>query len=694
MFIITVQNDFRNNGCFKRVNQNFGGIHNSTALQAPQSSPNDTLELFYVNDWHRKFSPLYALSKKIEEFDNEKTGADKLKIAAGDLVIGENQTINKFFFKFFGSNGKNNNKPACLGFDVMCLGNHEFDPGEDALAKELDGDTYPTYPFVATNLTIKNDSPLARHKDKKIVKSYIKEINGTKYGFVGLVPTTLNGGKYSATFFPGLYISDQRVDDNNNYIGHLDKDKMPCIYLKADIEEWFAKVDNLFKEPDMNERKAKLYKIFDNISKIYEKTKSNANFKEQNAVFKEIEQIAKQKKDILDKQTNHRGKKEQIELVVGLLRQKLKQLDKINQNKLMEADLKETAEVLDKEIKNLESQGINRIICVSHMGIDENDILAKKVSGIDIIVSGHKHDLFNRPKIKYHNRETSNGKVEEPTIIVQAGRNGENYGKLKVKFDEKGIIDKDSVSNEIDKNWLEDIYSEIKRFYDGIDNQIYGEEALQLGNLAKPYYPITNKIQENPAASLIADAVRFETNADAVMLINQYDYRTFGLDIGPITERDIEDLATYDDALYKVKLTGNQIKSILAWGIDSLGTNGYGKKKSGTVQVSGLKYTISPKEVSNVFITSGGIEKPIYNNRTYNVVISSYLPKRAVATEKKEIYDLIHLNNPEELPYRTKFAIVDYMFKNKDKFNQFTLEPSGRINVVDYKINGKSDCRD
>ncbi len=692
MFVSAVQNNFSNNRCYRSTNKSFGSIQNDTSSQVGQTNPNDTLEIFYVNDWHRKFSPLYALSKKIEEFDNEKTDADKLKIAAGDLVIGENQTINKFFFKFFGSKVKNNNNPPGLGFDVMCLGNHEFDPGEDTLAKELDDDTFPTYPFVATNLTIKNDSPLARHRDKKIVKSYIKEINGTKYGFVGLVPTTLNGGKYSATFFPGLYISDQRVDHNNNYIGHLDNDKMPCIYLKEDIVGLFAKIDSLFKETEMDERKEKLYKIFDNISKIHDKAKSNPNFKEQNAIFNEIEQLALQKKKILDNQTSHSGKKEQIELAAGLLRQKLKKLERINQNKLSEADLKETSEILEKEIKNLESKGINRIICVSHMGLDENDILAKKVAGIDIIVSGHKHDLFKRPKVKFHNRKTPNGKVEEPTIIVQAGRNGENYGKLKVKFDANGIIDKDSISNEIDKNWLEDIYSEIKKFYDGIDNQIYGEEVLVLGNLTKPYYPVMNKIEENPVVSFIADAVRFETNADAVMMINQYDYRTFGLDKGPVTERDIEDLATYDDKLYKVKLTGNQIKAILAWGLDSLGPIGYGKKKSGTVQVSGMKYTISPNEVSNVFITSGGIEKPLYNHQAYNVVIASYLPKRAAASDKKEIYDLIQSNNPEELPYKTKFAIADYMFRNKDKFSQFAFEPTGRINVVDYNINGKSDC--
>jgi len=650
---------------------------------------NDTLEVLYINDWHRKFSPLFSLSRKIDEFDNEKTAnTDKLKIAAGDLVVGENQTINKFFFKFFSNNGEKNNKPAGLGFDVMCLGNHEFDPGEEGLANELDDNTFPTYPFVATNLTIKDSSPLARYRDNKIVKSYIKEINGTPYGFVGLVPTTLNGGKYSATFFPGVFVADQRVDSKNQYI-FIDRDneKYPVIQLKKKINGIFNQITELYKTNNMDVRKSKLLAIFEKIKIIYKENKKNNGLIAQNESLKNIIEVFNEELPSLEKATNHTDKKEKIRRIVDLTVKELSLLEEENTQKMLEMSLNETIQILNKEVSNFEKDGINRIICISHMGPEENEIIARNVSGIDIIVSGHKHDLYNKPKIEYRKRKTTEGQIDEPTIIVQAGRNGEHIGKLKVKFDPKGVIDTGSIMNEVKDNWLESIFDEIKRFYDEIDIQLYGEKAIELGNLVKPYYPIMNKIQENPVLSFVADAMRFESKADAVLLLNQYDYRNIHLNKGIVTERDIEDLATYDDNICLVKLTGSDIEKILNCGVESL--NSYnGKQKTGTVQVSGLKYTISPQKVSDIYITSGVKEIPLEADKVYKVVTNPYFMKRANETENYDIYNLIKLSNLEKLPYRTKFAVVDYMYKNKDKFSEFTLEPTGRIKVVDYKFNG------
>ena len=78
-------------------------------------------------------------------------------------------------------------------------------------------------------------------------------------------------------------------------------------------------------------------------------------------------------------------------------------------------------------VKELKSVNCNVIICVSHSGVvkDKNgnwageDInLASKVSGIDLIISGHTHTLLSRP-------ETVNG-----VPVVQAGELGEFVGKI------------------------------------------------------------------------------------------------------------------------------------------------------------------------------------------------------------------------------------------------------------------------
>lgn len=81
----------------------------------------------------------------------------------------------------------------------------------------------------------------------------------------------------------------------------------------------------------------------------------------------------------------------------------------------------------------LREEGCLIVICLSHLGwnipgtINEQQ-LAAKTSGIDIILGGHSHDLFKEP-IRCKN---SAGKE---VIIQQAGKCGRNIGKLNIEID-------------------------------------------------------------------------------------------------------------------------------------------------------------------------------------------------------------------------------------------------------------------
>jgi len=68
------------------------------------------------------------------------------------------------------------------------------------------------------------------------------------------------------------------------------------------------------------------------------------------------------------------------------------------------------------------------VIVLSHSGLERDKELARKVSGIDIIVGAHSGDLLTKP--------VRVGK----TIILQPGRNGEYLGVLTIGLDERGRI--------------------------------------------------------------------------------------------------------------------------------------------------------------------------------------------------------------------------------------------------------------
>jgi len=82
-------------------------------------------------------------------------------------------------------------------------------------------------------------------------------------------------------------------------------------------------------------------------------------------------------------------------------------------------------------VKELKNEDCDIIICLSHSGVSENgkggwdgeDVeLARKVKGINVIISGHTHTLLEKPIIV-------NG-----IPVVQTGEYGRNVGKLSLTF--------------------------------------------------------------------------------------------------------------------------------------------------------------------------------------------------------------------------------------------------------------------
>lgn len=82
-------------------------------------------------------------------------------------------------------------------------------------------------------------------------------------------------------------------------------------------------------------------------------------------------------------------------------------------------------------LKELRKEGCDMVICLSHSGVahgkktgweGEDVVLARKVKGIDVIISGHTHTRLEKPI------------VENGTVIVQTGEYGKNVGVLSLEM--------------------------------------------------------------------------------------------------------------------------------------------------------------------------------------------------------------------------------------------------------------------
>jgi 5'-nucleotidase len=327
-------------------------------------------------------------------------------------------------------------------------------------------------------------------------------------------------------------------------------------------------------------------------------------------------------------------------------------------------DYNNTVKEVQNEVNNLKKQGINRIILTSHLGYDTDVKLAQQVSGIDIIIGGHSHHLIQglTPKINYLTSPEG-----EPVIITQAGRDGNFYGILNAIFDDKGRITK--AQNTVHKT--ENIKKD--NFVEFLKEKLLGK-ARPIGILSDITYPNNIVKEENPVACFIADSMRYKTGAQ-IAFVNSGGIRGT-LKPGIITTRNIQDIIPFYNKLAKVELSEKDIIDTLNHAAMSSSKPPF---KPGVMQVSGLKYIITPqKTVKDVFIENADGSLTKLDNIT-------------PSTSKKftVVYDNFLLNAPEGLVNLKKKPIRIYDFDKTftaieyiEKFNNKPVEIKNQKRII------------
>ncbi len=93
----------------------------------------------------------------------------------------------------------------------------------------------------------------------------------------------------------------------------------------------------------------------------------------------------------------------------------------------------------------LRDQGINKIILLSHFGLENDLDLASKASGIDVIIDGDSHSLMG--DVSEYGLSSSSAYPQQvtdkdgnPVCVAQAWEYAKMVGKLDVSFDESGVV--------------------------------------------------------------------------------------------------------------------------------------------------------------------------------------------------------------------------------------------------------------
>ncbi|MGD9580328.1 MAG: bifunctional UDP-sugar hydrolase/5'-nucleotidase [Vampirovibrionia bacterium] len=170
--------------------------------------------IWYINDTHGQLSKMDRMKTSSDVFDKNfkrKKSVDALKLSAGDVLSGNNVERNTLWIKFLNM----------IKLDASAIGNHELDSEEKLFSQLI---KKARFPFVASNLTIKDTSPLKKRVDEgKLVKSTVVEKNGHKYGIVGTLPIDLKEICGDFQPLPGLQYSEKLDDAIKEVQNEVDK---------------------------------------------------------------------------------------------------------------------------------------------------------------------------------------------------------------------------------------------------------------------------------------------------------------------------------------------------------------------------------------------------------------------------------------------------------------------------------------
>lgn len=278
------------------------------------------------------------------------------------------------------------------------------------------------------------------------------------------------------------------------------------------------------------------------------------------------------------------------------------------------------------EMKKLRA-GSNVLIGLTHIGYDQDLLLAQQMPELDVIIGGHSHTRVDPA-------ENVNG-----VLIAQAGSDNKFLGRVELQVRSGRVVEK--------KGALIDLSGPM------------AEDALVKGMIAR--------FNRNPAfARVIAEAPLEITGKDALgSLMTDAMRQVHGLDIAfqngggirlnllpkKITLKDIYTLDPFGNQVVQFAMTAAEIRGLIESSV----------AKGGEIdlQVSGISYVVrsdSAKQVKEILLREA-YGTPLAEDKKFQVGISSYVASA---------YNFAHADPGRSLQSTTADALIRYLQSGAD----------------------------
>ncbi len=338
-------------------------------------------------------------------------------------------------------------------------------------------------------------------------------------------------------------------------------------------------------------------------------------------------------------------------------------------NNLHVKSLDKTIKQVQNDVDELQKQGVDKIILLSHVGYEGDILLARATSGVDIILGGHSHDLLRDVKVC---KNLFYSKSNEPVILTQGGRDGTHFGVLNVEFDENGIIKK--AQNNI--SYTNYFRRNLPMRY--IIESVLGKPQ-KLGYVERAEKAPKNVLLEPTGhANFIMDCIKEDCNAE-IAIMPSPEIRGF-FEEGTLDTRTLNEILPFKNKAVVVNYSEKEIVDAIKFASTSFRNQGF---KPGIMEVSGLEYKVSKdgEVLSMNFIDKNGKKTPIdiENPREYKFYKTAINDFHAQGNDNYTM-----LNKFNEAERITDYDLTGCVINHLNKDNKpLKIVDDGRIQVVE-----------
>lgn len=309
-----------------------------------------------------------------------------------------------------------------------------------------------------------------------------------------------------------------------------------------------------------------------------------------------------------------------------------------------ELKFKDPVEAASETVKEIQKhEDVDMIACVSHSGTwededsSEDEILAKNVPDIDLIISGHTHTTLEEP-IRHGD-----------TYIVSCGEYGKNLGALSMtqkknkrwEMDTYTLmpvtdeVESDQATQERIDELMKTVDTNYLSHFGYTKDQVLAENDIEFNDLEE----MSTRHEELNLGDIMSDAYVYAVE-------NSEDYDGTPVDIAVVPSGTVRDTYTKGD------ITVEQVYNSFSLGIGKDGLAGYplisayltGKELKLVAEVdasvsdfmtiarlycSGMNFTYNPhrlilNKVTDCYLTKDGDREEIQDDKLYRVVTDLY----------------------------------------------------------------------